>query len=280
VLTRLEAYSSWLDAPTLSLSDTGREETDLIQIRDIQGLDPVKAAVNTSPFGSVDGVAYLGSSVPYRNIVLTLHPNPDWNDWTYESLRRLLYSYFMPKLLTQLIFYSDDIPPVEIYGYVEDCNVNPFSKDPEMQVSIICPDPYFTALNATVITGHATRSNSTPVEIEYNGTIEAGINVELTWVSNPAPTYVRVQIDDPSLGSYQVAASVSATQYFLMNSLAGQRYAQTVSLSTGVITNLLSKIQDGSIWPTLQPGTNDFSVITDQGSQDWQLTYYERYGGL
>ena len=280
MLTRLRAYSSWLDAPTLSLSDDGREETDLIQIRDIQGLDPVKAAVNTSPFGSVDGVAYLGSSVPSRNIVITLHPNPDWDNWTYEKLRRLVYSYFMPKLLTQLVFYSDDIPPVEIFGYVEDCNVNPFSKDPEIQVSIICPDPYFTALNATVVTGQSTRDNSNPVIVEYNGSIESGINVEVTRVSDPAPTYISIQVGDPSMQTFRVAASVDATKYFVMNSTAGQRYAQTVSLSTGVITNLLSKIVEGSTWPTLQPGANKFSIITDQGGQDWQLTYFERYGGL
>jgi hypothetical protein len=30
----------------------------------------------------------------------------------------------------------------------------------------------------------------------------------------------------------------------------------------------------------LQPGENDFSVITNAGVQDWTLTYYERYGGL
>jgi hypothetical protein len=280
VLTKLEAYSSWLDAPTLALSEGGREESDLIQIRDIQGLDPVKATVNTSPFGSVDGVAYIGSSVPYRNIVMTLHPNPDWDTWMFDNLRKLLYSYFMPKLLTRLVFYSDDISPVEIFGYVEDCNVNPFSKDVEVQVSIICPDPYFTAVDPTVVTGQSTRDNSNPVQIEHGGSIETGINVEVTRVSDPAPTSIAIQVGDPSLETYKVTASVDATKYFVMNSIPGQRYAQNVAFNSGVITNLLSKILDGSTWPTLQPGTNDFSLITDQGVQDWKLTYYERYGGL
>jgi hypothetical protein len=186
----------------------------------------------------------------------------------------------MPKQLSRLVFYSDDIPPVEIFGYVEDYNVNPFSRDVEIQVSIICPYPYFTAVNPTVVTGQSTRDNSNPVEIEYNGSIDTGINVELTRISDPAPTFVSIQSGDPSISTYRVTASVSATTYFLMNSIPGQRYAQNVSLSTGVITNLLSKIIDGSTWPTLQPGTNDFSVITDQGAQDWQLTYFELYGGL
>lgn len=280
MLTKLEAYSSWLDAPTLALSDAGREETDLIQIRAIAGLDPVKATVNTSPFGSVDGVAYIGSNVTYRNPVLTLHPNPDWNNWSYESLRRLLYRYFMPKLETRLVFYSDDMPTVEIYGYVEDATVNQFSKDPEIQVSIICPDPYFTAVTPTIVTGQSDRDNTSPAVIQYNGDIATGINVEVTRVSDPAPTSVGIQIGDPSASYFNAAASVDSATYFAMNSIPGNKFVQTVSLTSGVTTNLLSKIQEGSDWPILQPGQNNFSVITDKGVQDWQLTYYERYGGL
>jgi hypothetical protein len=280
VLTKLEAYSSWLDAPTLALSDGGREETDLIQIRNITGLDPVKATVNTSPFGSVDGSAYVGSSVATRNIVLTLHPNPDWVDWTFESLRRLLYLYFMPKSLTRLIFYSDDMPPVAIAGIVEDSNVSQFSKDPEMQVSIICPDPYFTAADPTIVTGQTDRDFSSPTEIQYNGDVVAGINVQVTRVSDPAPASIGIQVGDPLASYFNVTASVDATKYFSMNSLDGNRFVQTVAFNTGIIANLLSKMQSGSSWPVLQPGVNDFAVITNAGVQDWQLTYYERYGGL
>lgn len=280
MLTRLEAYSSWESAPTLSLSDNGREETDLIQVRNIDGLDPVKATVNTSSFGSVDGAAYIGSSVLTRNIVLTLHPNPDWNDWTFESLRRLIYLYFMPKQLTRLIFYSTDLPPVEIYGYVESTAVNQFAKDIEIQVSVICPDPYFTALNPTIVAGQSS-DGSVPSEIIYNGDIETGINIEVTRLSDPAPASIAIQIGDPRLSYFQVTSTVSSSMYFMMNSIPGQKYVRNVVLGSGVITNLLPKMRQGSQWPTLKPGSNDFSVITDTpGKQDWQLTYFERYGGL
>ena len=280
MLTKLEAYSSWESAPILPLSDNGREETDLIQIRNIDGLDPVKAAVNTSPFGSVDGVAYTGSSVASRNIVITLHPNPDWHDWTFESLRRLIYSYFMPKQLTRLVFTSDDIPPMEIYGYVESVEVNPFVKDVQMLVSIICPDPYFTAVTAALITGD-TSDGTHPIEIQYDGSIEAGINVEVLMASNPAPTYIAIQVGEAVITYFRVAGSVDATKYFLMNSVPGAKYVRNVAWNTGVITNLLSKLQTGSQWPTLKPGSNDFSVITDTpGHQQWQLRYFERRGGL
>ena len=282
MLTELKAYSSWRSAPTLPLSDGGRAETDLIQIRNISGLDPVKAAVNTTPFGSVDGASYVGSSVLSRNIVLTLHPNPDWDDWTFESLRRLVYSYFMPKRPTRLVFYSDDMVPVEISGIVESVSVNSFSKDLEIQVSIICPDPYFTALDPTVITGQTVRSGGGVIIAPYNGSVEAGMVVKVSQTSGATPTDIAVQIGDPIVTYFAVAAVVNGNMYFEMSSVPMQKFVQNINIGSGVITNLLSRVhvQEGSLWPTFQPGDNEFSVITDAGVQDWELTYFERFGGL
>jgi hypothetical protein len=279
VLTEVKAYSSWRSAPTLPLSADGRPETDLIQIRNVDGLDPIKATVNTSPYGSVDGSSYVGASVLSRNIVLTLHPNPDWVNWTYEKLRKLIYQYFMPKRPTRLVFYSDDMIPVEISGVVEDVSVNIFSKDPELLVSIICPDPYFTALNGIVLTG---QTNDDPVVIDYNGTIEAGMHVKVTATPDTAPSDIAIQLGDPRIAYFAVAATVNPTLYFEMNSLPMKKFVQNVNIGSGVITNLLSMIhiQEGSLWPGLQPGDNEFSVITDLGVHDWELTYFERFGGL
>ena len=282
MLTEVKAYSSWQSAPELLLSNNGGPEADLIQITNIEGLEPVKAAVNTSPFGSVDGEAYTGGNVLSRNIVLTLHPNPDWDNWTYEKLRRLIYAYFMPKRLTRLVFYSDDMIPVEIMGIVEAVSVNPFSKDPEIQVSIICPDPYFSALNGEVITGQSVRAGGEVAAIDYDGNVEAGIYVKVTSVSGSPPTTIGIQIGDPAISYFTVATAVNDSMYFEMSSVPMYKYVQNIDMNTGIIINLLSKItvQEGSSWPILQPGEQDFSVITDAGVQDWELTYFERFGGL
>ena len=277
MLTEVKAYSSWRSAPTLQLDVDGRPETDLIQVHNINGLDPVKASVTTSPYGSVDGTSYTGSSVQNRNIVLTLKPNPNWDTWTYENLRRLLYSYFMPKLIIRLVFYSDDMIPVEIYGVVESVDINMFSKEPNLQVSIICPDPYFTALNPTVLSGQNGDLNT----FDYNGNVESGIVVKVTHVSGN-PTTIGIQLGDPKVVYFAVIADVTSTKYFEFSSIPMRKYVQNVNIGTGVIDNLLSNvyIQEGSSWPTLQPGENEFKIITDNGVQDYQLIFYERFGGL
>jgi hypothetical protein len=280
VLTEVKAYSSWPSAPSLLLSESGRAESDLIQIRNIEGLDPVKASVNTSPYGSIDGEVYTGGSIPKRNLVFTVHPNPDWDIWTYASLRRLLYFYFMPKKASRLVFYSDDIVPVEISGIVESVESNLFSEDPELLISIICPDPYFVALEPKVIAGQSIRSGGIVSSISYEGNVEAGIQVKIAQVEYPTPSSIEIQIGDPASSHFLVETGITFDEYFEMKSLPGQKLVQNINLNTGVISNLLNKVEEGSSWPVLQPGENDFSVVTDAGVQDWELTYYERFGGL
>lgn len=277
MLTEVKAYSSWRSAPTLELDVDGRSETDLFQVLDIQGLDPVKASISTSPYGAIDGTSYTGSSVQNRNIILTVKPNPDWNTWTHEKLRKLLYAYFMPKLLVRLVFYRDDGNPVEIYGIVESVENVMFSKEPMFQISIICSDPYFQAIDPTVITGQ----NGIVATFDYDGSIEIGMLVNVTHVSG-APTTIGIQLGDPQLTFFGVNATVNSSMYFQMSSVPMQKYVQNVNIGTGIIDNLLPNIysQEGSLWPVLQPGSNEFKIVTDNGVQDYQLIFYERFGGL
>lgn len=277
MLTEVKAYSSWPSAPTLILEEGGRPETDFLQILKITGLDPVKASVNTSPFGSIDGADYVGSSVLSRNIVLTVKPNPNWGTHTYESLRKLLYLYFMPKAPTRLVFYSDHMTAVAIDGIVESIENDVFSKDPQFIVSIICPDPYFTALEGVVLTGLA---SDAPLPVEYNGDIAAGIYVRVNFVSGTSPSSIAIQIGDASTSNFVVGTGVDANQYFEMSSVPMQKFAQTVNLSSGVITSRMSSVQEGYTWPVLQPGTNLFDIVTNAGVQNWELRYSERFGGL
>lgn len=286
MLTEVKAYSSWHSAPVVPLDPDGRAETDLIQIRNINGLDPVKASVSMTELGSIDGSSYAGGNVATRNIVLTLRPNPDWKDWTYENIRQqLIYSYFIPKRPIRLVLYGEELPPVEISGIIESVETNLFSKDPEINVSIICPDPYFTTHDPIVKTGKTIQTGGVPTSIQYDGNMEAGIYLKVSFVNGqPPPTSIAIQIQNPSTTYFAVSLMgiISSTTLFELSSVSLKKFVQNVSISNGVITNIISSIaiRTGSLWPILQSGNNDVSVITDAGAHDWELRYYERFGGL
>jgi len=173
------------------------------------------------------------------------------------------------------------MPDMEITGVVESLAANMFTSDPEIQVSIICPDPYFQTIDPIFLSGNV---GDDPVDIEYNGSVPGGIQVVVEQVSGTNPNELDIQLGNPDLTFFKVSVNniVTASKYFHMSSIPMSKYVETVNESNGVITSLLSNVEisQGSDWPILQPGTNQFSIDSDHGVQTWQLAYFERYGGL
>ncbi len=280
MLTNLEVYSPRSSVPTLALGNNG-PSTDAIQVRGIEGLGPVKASVNTTPLGSIDGESYMGSSVGKRNIVITFGLNPNWVDQTVSSLRQLLYAYFMPKQSIKLRFMSSTMVTVDIEGYVEGVEPNIFSKDPEVQVSIICPKPDFVASSATVVVG-TVGDGQVSTEINYNGTTPTGFVLKIE-SSTAKPTFtgnIQVVNETPFTQVFSLDVTINAQQYFEMSSVAGAKYVRTVLIGDGSITNLLRRIATNAVWPRLDPGLNGFKVVGAEVGQTWTLTYFSRFGGL
>lgn len=268
----------------LVLNLINRPITDLYKVRNIDGLGAVKAAINTTPFGSIDGEFYTGRNVPKRNIVITLGMDANWSDWTPSKLRRNLDKYFTPGMKVELVFDTDDLAPVQISGYVEANEPNIFSKDPENQISILCPDPYFSSVDPHVLTGH---TDDDLLDVDYIGTIDTGINILIEHVSgsvsgaqlftirNSIPELWALQIDDNDV------PLVDATHKIEVNSIPGAKYIRKTNLSTLVVTNILDKLLAGGHFGGFYPGLNKFQIAKGGGGvQQWTVTYFDRFGSL
>lgn len=281
MLTKMEVLGLRSLVPTLPLVEDGDAGNDPIQVLGIAGLEPVKAAITTTPFGAFDGEAFVGSSVGKRNIVLTIGLNPDWAVQTIEELRQLLYNYFMPKLLVRLRFHSTNYPVVMINGYVESVEPNIFVKTPTMVVSIICPSPDFVSTELTTFTG-LTNDGTSFSEIDYVGSVPTGIMLQVNQsAGNPGEDAIQVNL----IGEYEpqiflARGNITPDIRWEMNSVPGSKYVRSVSLSLGTISNYLNDISFDAVWPTLFPGVNKLAVITPVVGQNWELTYYARFGGL
>lgn len=110
-------------------------------IKEITGLGPGKADINTTNLATGDGSLYNSARMQERNIVLHLI----FLATNIETQRQLSYKYFPIKKKIILRFETDN-RKAYITGYVESNEPDIFNnKYEQTQISIVCPDPYFYA---------------------------------------------------------------------------------------------------------------------------------------
>jgi hypothetical protein len=283
VITKVEVFSPQPDAPTLPLGGDMPFD-DPVFIRNIDGLGPVKADIARTPFASGRGALYQGSTTPDRNIVFTLGFNPDWEGLqTIASLRQILYRYFMPEQWCKLRFFSQELPDVDIEGYVESCEPNMFSQDPEMQVSIICPKPDFIEVDATIYNG-VVDDGTLELVFDYSGTIDTGYELRVDFTADNPDYNGPITITHTAFQEDQMfkvdPVQVDGLRYFKMSSVANAKRVQNVTKADGTLTNLLAVMTGDSVWPVLKPGENVLKVAASENGQAWTMAYFNRYGGL
>jgi hypothetical protein len=238
----------------------------------------------------MDGENYSGAYVGKRNIVLTFGFNPNYAaSQTVESLRAEAYKYFMPKQNLKLRFTTDQISSdCEIDGIVETVEPTIFSQDPEMQVSILCPMPYFVENTPTVVEGTTVHIGSSAYDtITYAGTAPTGFLLRLysTGVSLNEEVVVRSYSQYGGYsekfstdGNTSVLVSGSSDIELYLNTNDGAKDFYVIDSGTKI--SKLKYLKTGSLWPKLYTGDNRFRVETTDFSQAWDLTYFAQHGGL
>lgn len=282
MITRIELFNPFrTSTPDLTLSGSSAHE-DPVQILNIEGLDPVTSEISSTPFATGRGELYQGASTGKRNLVLTLGLNPDWEEQTVASLRKLLYAYLMPELWVRLRFFTDDYPPVQITGIVESFAPNIFSQDPEIQVSILCPKPDFVAVDATYVNG--TIADDAEHVIDYTGTVTTGFELRIKATDAVPSLEGDLTIVNESVRDIQVFQALSipvdTSKYFMISTVKSSRRIQSVFVESGAVVNLLARMVVSSNWPELSPGENVFSIAAEAPGQEWVMGYFNRYGGL
>jgi Phage tail protein len=285
VITKMEVFSAQVSAPELQLGGFMPSD-DPVQIRDIQGLGPVKAEIQKTPFATGDGEVYQGASIGSRNIVLTLGLNPNWTDQTMSTLRQLLYAYFLPKQWCKMRFYSDYLPPVDLEGYCESFEPNIFSQDPEVQISVICPKPDFIEANAVLIDGlvNVGDTEDDDYEFTYTGTVPTGLELKIEITTDNIAYTGNIIIQLMSSGESQIfevdPVTIDDTKYYRLSSVKQLKRVQTITIPDNEIINLLGKVDALAEWPEIRPGQNILQVIATEAGQKWTMAYFNRYGGL
>lgn len=256
--------------------------TDPLIIRDVKGLEPVSATVNSRGYANeVDGEFYTGSHVGKRNIVILLGLN-NKDAQSVAEARKKIYFYFMPKnFKTKLRFLFDDRANAEIEGYIESTTGDRFTKDPEIQISVICPKPNFFS-TARQING---QSNAADSEAPYAGSAGGALILELF---AGATNYVgdifiesKESISSPTYRTMSFyGITIPAGSKLFVSTHQGNKRAEIQG--SGNPINQFGQMGSLIYWMGIHAGTNLFRVRTPGSTTplNWVLNYADQETGV
>lgn len=274
MIYKVEVRSPQGDLLTLELDDI----SDGILVKEITGLDPVKATLVSSSFAQQDGSYYQSSRRENRNIGLVLGLVPDPAVGSVRSVRNGLYRYFMSEAAVSLRFFDDeDDLTVDIDGVVESMESALFTDDPAVDISIVCFDPDFVVPTPTTLTGLNT-STTASTTIEYTGTIDVGIQLVLSVDRTMTGFTIYHTLPSGEVQSLDFQAALTTGDVVTLSTVEG---AKSVNLlRSGTTSSLLYAVSPQSKWIALKHGTNHVQVYATGAGVPLTIAYTPRYGGL
>ena len=262
----------------------------------VTGLTPPKADINTSVAGTIDGAFYNSARVNMRNIVLTIVIEGD-----IEANRQHLYRIF-PIKSACTVFFKNENMNVQISGYVEVVEGDLFSKREQMQISIVCPRPFWSVLGLVAYELSTTvamfefpfsiaptpgvaiseYTQQPTIKIYNDGSVPCGFtaDIEIATGSQGITALTLYNLTTQKkigvLGSVTLAAGGKVHLSTIPGSLK-------ISMEHGgTVTNLINKLIGGSTFFDLALGENIlyFTCTGDVDDVDINLTPMMLYAGV
>ena len=279
----------------IPLSQAGAEKTG-IAITSIEGIGGGSADIYTQETASSDGSVYTSSRATQRNIVISanLLEAP-----TVEEVRHKTYRYFPKKKKVSLRFETDS-RICDIEGYVESNEANIFEEHENVQISVICPYPYFYSAGEgkevlTVFYGieptfefpfsnesltekliiFGEIQNKTENTIYYTGDADVGIVMHIRAMGTASNiTLYNVEsrehmtLDTDKLQS-MTGKGLTAGDEIIISTVQNDKYVQL--LRDGEYINILNCLDKQSDWLKISPGDNLFTYTADSGAENLQF---------
>jgi Siphovirus-type tail component, C-terminal domain len=274
VLTRVNCQNGSGGTLSLPLSDTSGGYV----LRDIEGLDPVTATITSQSNAQTDGVQIQSARRDSRNITMKIGFKPDYVNTSVKSLRSNLYDYFLPKSIVGISFFDDEVLDSVTSGTVESFSNSLFTADPEVDLSIICPDPDFYAPTPELIYGGSV-TDTTSFDIPYTGTSDAGVIFTLEVNQTLTGFTLYNMTPDGSTQVFDVENVFTSGDIVVVNSVPGSR---GVTLNrAGLVSSILYSVNALSEnWITLKKGANQFRCHSGSSGVPYTVSYTAKYAGI
>lgn len=261
------------------------------QIISITGLKPPKATINTIKSANKDGSSFNSSFLEERNIVLTVALAGD-----VAKNRLKLYEFLNTGSYCK-IYYNNGLRDVYCEGHVEQIENDPFALSQQVQISILCEDPFLYALNQIYVDiSKLFRNFEFPFSIGSEGKEISIINInrrtEILNLGEPTGIEIKLFINNDVTVSNPVIYNANSGEFFklktevnkgdviLINTNKGKKSIKKIV--DGIEQNIINSLESGSTWFLLNTGLNVFtySADTNQSLLFVEFNYNVVYKGV
>lgn len=250
-------------------------------VSQITGLTPVDFDLFVGDYARNGGI-YQGRRVGVRNIVMHIDMNPDPAlGHTVSGLRKLLSNLFVKNAvrgeMVRMVFIDVEGHHVYTEAYTEKFETEIFSKETMVQVSLLCPDPYFNDVSGVNLQD---TNGWVSLPIEYTGDVEVGLSLELEVVATPTAGTIKVLLDNGQ--TMTLIHDFASGDVITINT---QRGSRGVTLRRGSsTTSILGSLSPDSRW--LEVGRRN-NVLSTTGLTSAtnpavikKVVYRPKHGGL
>lgn len=280
------------------------EDTGFL-IGSVSGLASPETDISLTEYALYDG-AHIGSirsesrQIDFSIVFYEFNKNK----YSIEELRHQCYKYFPIKRKIK-IEVTNDSGTYEIEGYVETNETTIFTKLEGAEISVICPDPYFRHRNAsTLYLWHAVPLFEFPVmfentiefskiesypdiNLDYSGYGGQGVTITIDAkgsADNPIIYELSrrqwIKINTKSLAA-RTGSGILAKDSFTITTEKGNKTAKLIR--NGATYNILSCIEIGGEWISLEQGMNRFGYSVDGDNKNnlyVRIDYKTNYVGV
>ena len=264
-------------------------------IKEVTGIEPPKANINTSELSTNDGSRYNSSRLDERNIVFEFIFVDTPGKETIEDVRLKSYKFFPIKRKVTILIETDK-RTVTATGYVESNEPTIFSEQEGTQISILCPDPYLYTSDQTTslysvdpafefafgnesltepLLNMGNIRDITTASVLYTGDSEVGMEIRihaLSSIKNITVRNVRTR-DVISLDGSKIEAitgsDIRALDDVIINTTRDNKGVTLVR--DGVSYNILNCVGRNASWFRLVKGENVFLFSTEDGNMNFNV---------
>lgn len=267
---------------------------DKYQVVSVEGLNPPNATIHQSEISGMDGTKRMSSKLTARNLVIMVRINGN-----VERNRLNLYNFAKTKHYCK-VWYKNGNRDVYIEGWVETNECSLFTNNEQMQISIICPDPYFQSVDEIITDVSKVIPNfEFPFAFGANGVVEDTITddaIEFSMYLQDRIVNVVNEGEDETGVIIKVTARGEVVNPTIYNVATREAFSLKMTLQKGdvltintnrgnksvkllretTLSNCINKVVRDSTWLTLGKGDNQFTYDAEDGAADMHVVFTHR----